>query len=391
MQSTKDIFNLKLTDISGDYPKQILDIYISKLENFISSAKLDRASYDIYTAYLEGLKYYQFLSNPNTNFFKELLSLVNTQYNILKKKYPNLQAEGRIKSLLSADEKIKDKICEYIKDDRDLKKLNFSLRDFIAFRFILPKRKFFSSERLDVQKCYKLLKDHITIAEKQGFKPIPIRKERLEKIKEPHTYDIDAKEIGLYIPRFKSPFFLKRFSSFVRDYIRYPKKTLYQSLHYCLNTPIIKTDDFSGAIEIQFRTNQMHEHSEHGAFSHDEIYKQSNFFHILNIPTFIKSNNYGILEVQNFEKNLKIKYGEFEDIYQIPYTSFKTKLSEADQKKILDGTHIAILNEDTYKWEVKELNYMPALDYKKYQINHTTIQKNFRKLIKHTKNLEKEK
>ena len=389
MHNTKDIFNLKLTDISGNTSEEILDTYINNLENFINTTNLPSSSYKIYMAYLNGLKYYQSLANPNDNAFKELLSFMNSQYITLKKKYPKLNLEGRIKSLLSADEKIKDKICEYIKENRDLKNLNFSLRDFIAFRYILPKNKFFNSEFLEVQRCYKLLKDQIHIAEKQGFNPIPIRKERLEKIKGKHNYNINPKEVNLYIPKFKSPFFLKRFSSFVRDYIRYPKETLYQSLHYSANLPNFENTS-QKAIEFQFRTSNMHKHSEYGIFSHDKIYKQNNFFHILNVPTYIKSNNYGLLEPLTFEKNLKTKYDDFQNIYNIPYSAFKSKLSLEEQKKLLDGTHCAVFNNSSYKWEIKELKFMPILDYKKYQINHTSIQKNFRKIIKHSQKLEKE-
>ena len=130
--------------------------------------------------------------------------------------------------------------------------------------------------------------------------------------------------------------------------------------------------------------------SEYGIFSHDKIYKQNNFFHILNVPTYIKPNNYGLLEPLTFEKNLKTKYDDFQNIYNIPYSAFKSKLSLEEQKKLLDGTHCAVFNNSSYKWEIKELKFMPILDYKKYQINHTSIQKNFRKIIKHSQKLEKE-
>lgn len=389
MQYTEDIFNLKLTDISGNTSREILDTYIDNLENFINTTNLPNSSSKIYMAYLNGLKYYQSISNPNDNAFKKLLSLMNSQYTSLKKKYPKLKLEGRIKSVLSADEKIKDKICEYIKENRDLKDLNFSLRDFIAFRFILPKNKFLNSEFLEVQRCYRLLNKQIHIAEKQGFVPVPIRKERLEKIKEKHNYSTNPKEANLYIPKFRSPFFPKRFSSFVRDYIRYPKETLYQSLHYSANLPNFENAS-QKAIEFQFRTSNMHKHAEYGIFSHDKIYKQNNFFHILNVPIYIKANNYGLLEPLTFEKNLKTKYDDFQNIYNIPYSAFKTQLTLDEQTKLLSGTHSAVFNAISYKWEIKELNFMPILGFKKYQINHTSIQKNFRKIIKHSQKIEKE-
>ena len=390
MSNSKDnIFNLKLTDISGENSQEILDKYISNLENFLNTTELDSSSKSIYSAYLNGLKYYQYVSNPNGDFFHKTLDLVNAQYNELAKKFPGLQSEGRIKSVLSADEKIKDKICEYIQDGRDFSHLNYSLRDFVAFRFITPDSKFPNFKFLNIQKCYKILKDHVSISEQQGFRAIPIRQERLNKIKEPHEFDKDPKTEGIYIPKHKSPFFSKRFTTFVKDYIRYPKKSLYQSLHYSVNVPLSVDKVFPVAIEYQFRTQEMHEHSEHGIFSHDKTYKPNKLFHVLNVPTFIKLDSTGKFKVQSFEKNLQTKYGKFEDFYQIPYRAFR-KLSPEDQQHILEGTHGAVFNEDTYKWEVNEINCLPGLTFRKYQINHTDIQKKFKETIKN-KSLQKEK
>lgn len=390
MSNSKDnIFNLKLTDISGENSQEILDKYISNLENFLNTTELDSSSKSIYSAYLNGLKYYQYVSNPNGDFFHKTLDLVNAQYNELAKKFPGLQSEGRIKSVLSADEKIKDKICEYIQEGRDLSHLNYSLRDFVAFRFITPDSNFFHSKFLAVQNCYRVLNHHIDISRKQGFRAIPIRKARLAKIKEPHEFDKDPETEGIYIPKHKSPFFSRNFTNFVKDYIRYPKKSLYQSLHYSVNVPLSVDKDFPVAIEYQFRTQEMHEHSEHGIFSHDKTYKPNRLFHVLNVPTFIKLDGSGKFKVQSFEKNLQTKYGKFEDFYKIPYRTF-VKLSTEDQQHILEGTHGAVFNKNTYNWEIAELNCQPGLDFRKYQINHTDIQKKFKEAIKN-KSLQKEK
>ena len=211
----------------------------------------------------------------------------------------------------------------------------------------------------------------------------------MAKIKEPHEFDKDPETEGIYIPKHKSPFFSRNFTNFVKDYIRYPKKSLYQSLHYSVNVPLSVDKDFPVAIEYQFRTQEMHEHSEHGIFSHDKTYKPNKLFHVLNVPTFIKLDSSGKFKVQSFEKNLQTKYGKFEDFYKIPYRTF-VKLSPEDQQHILEGTHGAVFNENTYNWEIAELNCLPGLDFKKYQINHTDIQKKFKDTIKR-KSLQQEK
>ena len=66
------------------------------------------------------------------------------------------------------------------------------------------------------------------------------------------------------------------------------------------------------------------------------------------------------------------------------------KLSTEDQQHILEGTHGAVFNKNTYNWEIAELNCLPGLDFRKYQINHTDIQKKFKEAIKN-KSLQKEK
>jgi hypothetical protein len=380
MSYNSELFNLKLTDISGTSSYEILEKYIFELEKFLKHSTLDENSKLLYSTYLRGLEYYKYVSNPNGKVLKNTLRLVSEQYKILGKKYKNLQVEGRIKSVLSSDEKIKSKICEYIRDGRDLSKLNFSLRDFIAFRFILCEEKFVK-EKFEVQKCYKLLADHIKLIEEQGFVPIAVRPERLEAIRKRQTYYQNPKESDIYIPKNKSIFFKKRFSNFVKDYIRYPKKTLYQSLHYCVNLPNSNFYVYPTSIEFQFRTQNMHNHSEHGVSSHDNIYKKNNFFHILNLPTFIKPNSNNDLECLGFDENLAIKYVQFEKLYNIPYKIFKNVFSYKEQCQILAGTHIPKLNEETYKWETCELNYLPWLDFKKYKINHSEAQKKFKQAL----------
>jgi hypothetical protein len=380
MSYNKDLFNLKLTDIPGNNSYEILKKYIFELEKFLKISNLDENSKSLYLAYLRGLEYYKYVSNPNGKVLKNSLKLVNEQYKILSKKYKNLQVEGRIKSVLSSDEKIKNKICEYIKDGRDLSKLNFSLKDFIAFRFILSENKF-TNEKIETQKCYKLLADHIKITKSQGFTPILVRPERIDAIRKRQTYYQNPKDAGIYIPKKKSVFFKKEFVSFVKDYIRYPKKSLYQSLHYCVSLPNSNFYVYPTSIEFQFRTQNMHNHSEHGISSHDNIYKRNNFFNILDVPIFIKPNSNNDLECLDFDKNLAIKYAQFEKIYNIPYKLFKKVFSYKEQCQILSGTHIPKLNEDTYHWETCELKYLPWLDFKKYKINHTEAQKKFKQAL----------
>ena len=66
-----------------------------------------------------------------------------------------------------------------------------------------------------------------------------------------------------------------------KDYIKNPKDTGYQSLHFTIN--------IVGALtEVQIRTGVMHENAEHGSANHDEVYKNTS------IQNFLSNFMYGI-------------------------------------------------------------------------------------------------
>lgn len=73
---------------------------------------------------------------------------------------------------------------------------------------------------------------------------------------------------------------LKRFSRCVKDYMRSPKKTGYQSIHVIVKTP-------NGPYERQFRTAAQHKFAEYGPASHVNSYKPDvkSTFHRLKVTT----------------------------------------------------------------------------------------------------------
>lgn len=73
---------------------------------------------------------------------------------------------------------------------------------------------------------------------------------------------------------------LKKFSRCIKDYMRSPKKTGYQSIHIIVQTP-------DGPYERQFRTAQQHKFAEYGPASHVNSYKPDvkSTFHRLKVTT----------------------------------------------------------------------------------------------------------
>jgi len=73
---------------------------------------------------------------------------------------------------------------------------------------------------------------------------------------------------------------LAHYANCVKDYMRYPKESGYQSLHLTVTTPF-------GCYEKQFRTEAQHEHAEYGRASHSKSYKpyEKENFHRLKVPT----------------------------------------------------------------------------------------------------------
>lgn len=73
---------------------------------------------------------------------------------------------------------------------------------------------------------------------------------------------------------------LKRFSRCMKDYMRSPKKTGYQSIHMIVQTP-------NGPYERQFRTAAQHHFAEQGPASHTNSYKPDvkSTFHRLKVTT----------------------------------------------------------------------------------------------------------
>lgn len=99
--------------------------------------------------------------------------------------------------------------------------------------------------------------------------------------------ELDLQQYGEHLYTAKK---LKNFSLCVKDYMRNPKESLYQSLHIAVKTPF-------GFYEKQFRTEAQHNFAEYGHASHSNTYKpyEKENFHVLKVctPLMPKRDEYG--------------------------------------------------------------------------------------------------
>lgn len=164
--ASDNVFRLKIEDIRGTNT-EVLTIYLYELKKFMESHDLNTTELKLYSALYSSLQYYKDVSDPTTPFFQKLLEYTEKETIMLMKKYPNLSIKTslRVKSPISAYNKIIDKIREYIHNGRDLNSLNTSLRDFIGVRRIIDlKDVLFENQKEATDKCYEFLASQLRLS-----------------------------------------------------------------------------------------------------------------------------------------------------------------------------------------------------------------------------------
>ena len=176
-----------------------------------------------------------FRSGPT--FLNHSLINMKKDYDFLAQKYnsedptelPVITMNGRIKSPISAVEKIKDKIEEYLERGTDLKYLNESLRDFMGVRIIVnpPQDVQNLGKSSELKLLQNVLEDLLqfhgvqdkTVEDVYKFIPVntknnPDKLERMQKDGKPD-----------FLPNYLIPI--------VKNYVDHPKKSGYSSYHVC--------------------------------------------------------------------------------------------------------------------------------------------------------------
>ena len=328
---------LKLLNMSSFYglKDDVIDNYIKYLNNIKNKKNFNSFQKDLINVYISKLSDYKKLSNTSTPEFKEFLEYVNEEYIYIQKKFPHIPIEfqGRIKSLLSADSKIKKDLKAAISCNEPLDSI--SMKDIIAYRYILniPENLYLNENEV-VQICYDVLlaqiefnlqKKHKLLEAKHIFSPDT--ETLLEKAKENH----------IFIPNND---FLPEYSKYIKNYIKNPKDSLYQALHvrYLLSDL---------PFETQIKTKQMHDYAEFGGASH-KYYKPRNTFNIHKVPQefgFIKDNDTYKIDLLSIDNSIKLYYGyDFIDRFGVSFEDFRKNYSLEDRINILKGNLIISSN-----------------------------------------------
>ena len=119
---------LNLKDLVGRR-QVVVPRYVKQIEERLNNAS-DENERRILTAYLTAFKYYEEISNMEGDYVKQTMEYLNKEALYLKERFPYvyIEPQGRIKSPISADTKIREKIKEYIEKGRDLNNITNSLR-----------------------------------------------------------------------------------------------------------------------------------------------------------------------------------------------------------------------------------------------------------------------
>ena len=155
--------------------------YVKQIEETLETIS-DPSVKQMMTAYLDAFKAYEEISNMDGEYIKKTLEYLTKEYLYLKQKFPNvdIKPEGRIKSPLSADVKIRNKIKEYSFKNRDFSRITESLRDFIGYRYVISVK---GNPKEQVNVCYQVLQAQMEFQYENGFEFIPIGEEKQRKIK----------------------------------------------------------------------------------------------------------------------------------------------------------------------------------------------------------------
>lgn len=435
--------DLHLRHYSG-HPSDVIKKLKSDIESYLSNPNLEEnrtvlrydennnpymVSYNIrqvYSAVYNALNYYKTISylpsaeyETGETFLSNSVRTFNEDYDYLSEKYnsddltqdPVISVCGRIKSPLSFMDKVREKIVEYIEQDRDFRYFNESLRDLIGVRFVINPPKEIQDQGLEAESeylykvYYDLMEHHGITKDKDSpveaglykFFPVNTRHdpEKLSKIKtrpdqEGFAVCVQNGLHGFYRPSKRIPEVEQEcVDTVTKDYIRWPKYKGYQSLHVCvipyysedvdhISIPscIIPPSCKDSFVEYQFRTSKENEYAEHGPVSHNAEYKPTGSYHRLAVPFYIEFDNpenfpetaydpnnspqmplnyVNRLKLRNFGESFKKYYGpSFEEYFGIPFKRFRDVFGSQDRNDILSKRKTVIHNEESDLYTTQE-------------------------------------
>lgn len=354
----------------------------TQLKNCLRGSNIDNSTRAIYSAIYNALIYYQVISDISISgetaqktYLENTIQQINEDYHYLAEKYNKddlevIRLTGRVKSPVSAMDKILSKVKEYVKTGRDLSRLNESLRDFCGIRFIVtaPPEIKALGPKAESDFCYQIFNDlveHHGISRQlnnektheKDFDFIPVDTDhdpqKLQKIKnramKRESY-LNPEEEHVYVPSSR-PSYMEPYDKFVKDYRMYPKPMLYQRMHICAHpyysklVPKLKIPNYiippqsnnNYAVEYQICTDKEEWWAEFGKAAHTRYKDRS--FHRLGIPLLISyDKKINKVRLNRLDECINEFYGySFEDRFGIDYQEFLTIFNTEERNNILAG------------------------------------------------------
>ena len=382
----KDI-DLQLNHYIGNSTDVIKKIK-SDIEKYLKNNNVSNKTREIYSAVYSALDYYKESSHqPSAEFYStstlaNFLKTLNADYNNLSSTFksddpndlPVIDISARIKSPASFVKKVREKINEYIVEERDLSYFNESLRDLMGARVIITPPSSIQKQGLQAESDY-LYQVVYSFMENRGinrksvarpgdfkflsvntrYNPNKLSEIRSRPANDGFDTSIKNGKVELFIPEKRIPEFDEpNVDSVAKDYNMWPKFSGYQSIHICVIPnysdsvkpaklpPCIlppKVNNFY--IEYQFRTAKQHDFAEHGVASHKR-YKtidDKERYHRLRIPLYItydeKNENFRLL---NFAESYELTHGHtFKDMFNISFNDFIDRFTTQEQNEVLAG------------------------------------------------------
>lgn len=414
MQIKKELWEVDDVDLNfrhySGHPTSVLRRIKSDIEKYLRQPDVPQKSREIYSAIYHSLEYYKDISyttspefSTDDTFLSYTLSMLNEDLAYLSSKYnspdptkpPVITLNGRIKSPISFIEKVKEKVNEYLEQDRNFGYFTESLRDLIGARIIVNPPQEIKNQGPEAETeflykvCYDLMAHRgLENQNQEELEPGQLKfldvntrhdKTKMQRIKEramQKGYD-EALRIGtdsptIFIPTHRIPEIEQpHIETKIKDYVMYPKYRGYQSLHICVTpdysnyiertpTPsyILPSLSQDYSLEYQFRTHQQNEFAEHGTASHKLSYKtEQDVYHRLAVPFYLDVDKLEDLEesnegqrrfrlthpnksirLRNFAESFKRFYGiSFADRFGISFKQFRNVFNAEDRTEILAG------------------------------------------------------
>ena len=294
--------------LEGKIVSSAKDLTFPNLTEYIESLHSLKEIEDTYVPALrkEGTIYHRFYANKLIEYQQTVrnfdnLFLLESNFLKLKRHLFELKETEEItlpisltkrrKNFVALNEKIRLTLLKALDNPYDKTASLSQILDTLGFRIVIGNQNNGArDEQNSVDTCYLILNTVIMFFIDLGYTPV-----ELNFNKEDFNH---AEYPDIVLPG-NTAIILPGFELYVKDYIKYPKKNGYQSLHVVFKT------DTGLFFEIQIRTQSMHYRAEFGKANHDN-YNEEKYKNVKISFDPLKTNIMGYKVILNSDKKLII-------------------------------------------------------------------------------------